>query len=239
MLRRRRRQFLRRLGRARSQAARRKICRVHRGADTSPRPAFESHAEYLQPRANAMPQYGTLFVLDEVQTGMYRTGPFLAAHHFGVEPDMVILAKALSGGLIPVGAVLMTDDDLQLDLQLAEALDRSHVDLQRECARDARRAGHARRAAKRSTSASARRSWENLLRSRLDDALRLRDDQRGPRHGHAERDRVPRRRLSSRLRLSFEAFRAIHPGHVRPSAGDATVPRTRFSPRSAATTSWC
>jgi ornithine--oxo-acid transaminase len=50
-----------------------------------------------------------LFVLDEVQTGFYRTGPFLAAHHFGVEPDMIILAKALSGGLIPVGAVLMTD----------------------------------------------------------------------------------------------------------------------------------
>jgi ornithine--oxo-acid transaminase len=49
-------------------------------------------------------------VLDEVQTGMYRTGRFLAAHHFGVEPDMVILAKALSGGLIPVGAVLMTKE---------------------------------------------------------------------------------------------------------------------------------
>jgi ornithine--oxo-acid transaminase len=53
-------------------------------------------------------RYGTLFVLDEVQTGMYRTGPFLAAHHFQVEPDMVILAKALSGGLMPVGAVLMS-----------------------------------------------------------------------------------------------------------------------------------
>src|ERR1700751_5754061 len=54
-------------------------------------------------------RYGTLLVLDEVQTGMYRTGPFLAAHRFGVEPDMVVLAKAMSGGLIPVGAVLMTD----------------------------------------------------------------------------------------------------------------------------------
>jgi ornithine--oxo-acid transaminase len=53
-------------------------------------------------------RHGTLLVLDEVQTGMYRTGPFLAAHHFQVEPDMVILAKALSGGLIPVGAVLMS-----------------------------------------------------------------------------------------------------------------------------------
>src|SRR5665811_1757835 len=54
-------------------------------------------------------RHGTLFVLDEVQTGMYRTGPFLAAHRFQVEPDMVILAKALSGGLIPVGAVLMSE----------------------------------------------------------------------------------------------------------------------------------
>ena len=54
-------------------------------------------------------RYGTLFVLDEVQTGMYRTGPFLAAHQFGVEPDMVVLAKAMSGGLVPCGAVLMSD----------------------------------------------------------------------------------------------------------------------------------
>jgi len=38
-----------------------------------------------------------------------RTGPFLAAQHFDLEPDMVILAKALSGGLIPSGAVLLTD----------------------------------------------------------------------------------------------------------------------------------
>ena len=54
-------------------------------------------------------KYGTLFVLDEVQTGLGRTGKFLAAHHYGVEPDMVVMAKALSGGLIPVGAVLMSD----------------------------------------------------------------------------------------------------------------------------------
>jgi ornithine--oxo-acid transaminase len=65
--------------------------------------------EYLKQAQALCRRYGTLFVLDEVQTGFYRTGPFLAAHHFGVEPDMIILAKALSGGLIPVGAVLMTD----------------------------------------------------------------------------------------------------------------------------------
>jgi ornithine--oxo-acid transaminase len=55
-------------------------------------------------------RYGTLLVFDEVQTGLHRTGPFLAAHLYEVEPDMIILAKALSGGLIPVSAVLMTDD---------------------------------------------------------------------------------------------------------------------------------
>jgi len=55
-------------------------------------------------------RYGTLLVLDEVQSGMYRTGPFLAGDRYGVKPDMVVLAKALSGGLVPVSAVLMTDD---------------------------------------------------------------------------------------------------------------------------------
>jgi ornithine--oxo-acid transaminase len=65
--------------------------------------------EYMLAAESLCRRYGTLFVLDEVQTGMYRTGPFLAAHHFGVEPDMVILAKAMSGGLVPCGAVLMSD----------------------------------------------------------------------------------------------------------------------------------
>ncbi|NUN50580.1 MAG: aspartate aminotransferase family protein [Candidatus Brocadiae bacterium] len=55
-------------------------------------------------------RHGTLLVMDEVQTGIGRTGKFLATHHFGVEPDMVILAKALSGGLMPVSAVLMRDE---------------------------------------------------------------------------------------------------------------------------------
>jgi ornithine--oxo-acid transaminase len=64
---------------------------------------------YLQQAQEACRRTGTLFVLDEVQTGMYRTGTFLAAHQFEAQADMVILAKALSGGLMPVCAVLMTD----------------------------------------------------------------------------------------------------------------------------------
>jgi ornithine--oxo-acid transaminase len=51
-------------------------------------------------------KYGTLFVADEIQTGLGRTGKFLAVEHWGIEPDMVLLAKAPSGGHVPVGAVL-------------------------------------------------------------------------------------------------------------------------------------
>jgi ornithine--oxo-acid transaminase len=68
------------------------------------------HTDYLRNAEALCRRYGTLFVLDEVQTGMYRTGTFLAAHQFGVEPDIIVLAKALSGGLVPVGAVLMSDE---------------------------------------------------------------------------------------------------------------------------------
>jgi ornithine--oxo-acid transaminase len=64
---------------------------------------------YLRTAQTLCRRHGTLFVLDEVQTGMYRTGPFLAAQHFDLDPDMVVLAKALSGGLVPSGALLMSD----------------------------------------------------------------------------------------------------------------------------------
>ncbi len=51
---------------------------------------------------------GALFVCDEVQTGVGRTGRFLALEHWGLEPDMICLAKALSGGFVPIGAVLVS-----------------------------------------------------------------------------------------------------------------------------------
>ena len=67
------------------------------------------NADYLAKAQALCRRYGTLFVLDEVQTGLGRTGKFLAGHRYGVDPDIVVLAKALSGGLIPIGAVLMTN----------------------------------------------------------------------------------------------------------------------------------
>ena len=65
---------------------------------------------YLEEAQALCQRYGSLLVADEVQTGMFRTGPFLASHHFGITPDIVVLAKALSGGLVPVSAVLMSDE---------------------------------------------------------------------------------------------------------------------------------
>jgi ornithine--oxo-acid transaminase len=64
---------------------------------------------YLKDAQDLCRHYGSLLVADEVQTGMFRTGSFLASHHFGISPDIVVLAKALSGGLVPVSAVLMSD----------------------------------------------------------------------------------------------------------------------------------
>jgi len=61
---------------------------------------------YLRGAAELCRKHGTLLIADEVQTGLGRTGRFLAVEHWGVEPDMVVLAKSLSGGHVPVGAVL-------------------------------------------------------------------------------------------------------------------------------------
>ena len=52
-------------------------------------------------------RYGTLFCVDEVQTGFGRTGAMFAFEHWGLEPDLVPVAKSLSGGYVPVGALLM------------------------------------------------------------------------------------------------------------------------------------
>src|ERR1700759_4160188 len=61
---------------------------------------------FLPGAAALCKKYGTLFVADEIQTGIGRTGPFLALEHWNVGADMVLLAKALSGGHVPIGALL-------------------------------------------------------------------------------------------------------------------------------------
>src|SRR5438105_10826204 len=65
-------------------------------------------AGYLSAAQERCRQAQALFVCDEVQTGIGRTGRFLALEHWALEPDMICLAKALSGGLVPIGAVLVS-----------------------------------------------------------------------------------------------------------------------------------
>jgi ornithine--oxo-acid transaminase len=65
-------------------------------------------AGYLEGAQELCRRYGTLFAVDEVQTGLGRTGRLFAFEHWGLEPDLVTVAKSLSGGYVPVGALLMS-----------------------------------------------------------------------------------------------------------------------------------
>lgn len=65
---------------------------------------------FLQSASELCRRYGTLMIADEVQTGMGRTGKFLAVEHENIQPDIVLISKSLSGGLVPTGAVLSTDE---------------------------------------------------------------------------------------------------------------------------------
>ena len=62
---------------------------------------------YLPGAQRLCREAGALFVCDEVQTGLGRTGRFLAGEHWDLQPDLICLSKALSGGLVPIGAVLV------------------------------------------------------------------------------------------------------------------------------------
>src|SRR5207253_3589196 len=62
---------------------------------------------YLEGAQELCRRHGTLFCIDEVMTGFGRTGRMFAYQHWGLEPDLVTVAKSLSGGYVPVGALLM------------------------------------------------------------------------------------------------------------------------------------
>ncbi len=74
---------------------------------------------YLKNAYDLCKAKNVLFIADEVQTGLARTGKLLACDHEGVRPDVLILGKALSGGVLPVSAVL-ADDDIMLVIKPGE-----------------------------------------------------------------------------------------------------------------------
>lgn len=78
---------------------------------------IQGEAGVVVPDANYLPdayrmckEKNVLFIADEVQTGIARTGKILCCDHFGFKPDILILGKALSGGVLPVSAVLANDE---------------------------------------------------------------------------------------------------------------------------------
>ena len=74
---------------------------------------------YLKGVRDLCTQYNVLFIADEIQTGLARTGTLLACDHENVRPDILVLGKALSGGTIPVAAVL-ADDFIMLQIKPGE-----------------------------------------------------------------------------------------------------------------------
>jgi len=74
---------------------------------------------YLKKAYDLCRKNNVLFIADEVQTGIARTGRLLACDHEGIHPDVLILGKALSGGVLPVSAVL-ADDDIMLTIKPGE-----------------------------------------------------------------------------------------------------------------------
>ncbi len=68
------------------------------------------HDGYLKGVRELCDKYKVLFIADEVQTGLCRTGKMLACDHENVKPDILVLAKALSGGILPVSAVLASNE---------------------------------------------------------------------------------------------------------------------------------
>ena len=69
---------------------------------------------YLKNASELCKKHNVLFVADEVQTGIARTGKLIACHHENIQPDILILGKALSGGMYPVSAVLANDQIMQV-----------------------------------------------------------------------------------------------------------------------------
>jgi acetylornithine/succinyldiaminopimelate/putrescine aminotransferase/nucleoside-diphosphate-sugar epimerase len=85
---------------------------------TLPPPAYLLAAQALCRR------YGTLFVIDEIQTGLGRTGTWFALEHWGLDPDFVLVGKALSGGYMPVAAMVTSREIYQ---KAVGTLERSYV----------------------------------------------------------------------------------------------------------------
>ena len=185
-------------------------------------------AGYLQEAQRLCRKYGSLFVLDEVQTGMFRTGAFLAAHRYGVDPDIVILAKALSGGLIPCGAVRMSNAVYD---SVYGSLKRSLVHTSTFSENNlAMRAGIATLDVleREELGKCAERVGDCFAQPAARNTCWLRNDPRHPRGWSFERNCFSRPAQTEHSR-GVRIVRGVSSRGVRAACGNATVPRPRNS----------
>jgi ornithine--oxo-acid transaminase len=167
--------------------------------------------DYLADAQQLCAKYGTLFVVDEVQTGMFRTGRFLACQHFDVQPDMIVMAKALSGGLIPSSALLMSDAVYDA---VYDSLKRSiiHTSTFSENSMSMRAGLATLNVLERERLGERALEMGERLRSRLRSELmgfEMVHDVRGAGMLSGIEFRPPKK---MKLRVAFEAFRQIHEG---------------------------
>lgn len=85
---------------------------------------YPNEPEIYQSIQNACRETGTMLIVDEIQTGLGRTGKWWASEHWDIEPDIMTTSKALSGGMVPVGAMLYSD---QIYRKVYNRLDRCVV----------------------------------------------------------------------------------------------------------------
>lgn len=166
---------------------------------------------YLEEVERLCKRHGTLLVFDEVQTGLYRTGSFLAAHQLNVRPDIVVLAKALSGGLVPSSAVLMSNavyesvyDSLKRSVLHTSTFSENSLSLRASLATLDVLEGE-----QLGPRAAARGAYlRDRLRARLA-GYSMVGEIRGMGLLSGIEFKVPK---DSWLRVPFEAFRVVHPG---------------------------
>ncbi len=167
--------------------------------------------DYFRRAREICKRYDTLLVIDEVQTGMYRTGRFLCCHRYGADPDMVVMAKALSGGLVPVAATLMTDE---IYGSVYNSLKRSivHTSTYSENGLSMRAGLATLEVLEREQLGDRAELMGEILRSKLREALsgfEMVKDVRGLGLLNGIEFTAPGK---LGLRLPFEGFMAIHPG---------------------------
>ena len=85
---------------------------------------YMAPAEYWHEVQRLCRKHKSLLVTDEVQTGLGRTGRFFCHEHYGIEPDIITVSKALSGGFIPLGAILFTE---KVFMSVFSSMDRAMV----------------------------------------------------------------------------------------------------------------